>query len=360
MHVWRVKSVSPLTDTLVQLHAEIHTVHTRHPFVIARGSRSEFHTVQVTIRDAQSVDDGLEGWGEAAPSKFYGETADTVMAAISQFAPVLAPADHWSMDAVDAALARTLRFNAAARCAISAAMHDLTAKRLSLPLWKYWGLEAPRTTVSSYTIGIAPDDDTLRARVREAAAYPILKVKLGTARDADIVRIVREEAPAAIVRVDANAAWSAKQALGMLDVLVRHGVDMLEQPVAPHDLDGMRIVREHAPMDVIADESCLTATDIPRLAGVVDGVNIKLAKCGSLREALRMIAVARAHHMRVMCGCMVETSLGIAAAAHFASLLDDADLDGATLLADDPFIGPTIPRGVITLANTPGLGVQRR
>ncbi len=135
---------------------------------------------------------------------------------------------------------------------------------------------------------------------------------------------------------------------------------MLEQPLPAHDLAGLQFVRERSPIDVVADESCLVATDIPRLQGVVDGVNIKLAKCGSLREALRMIAVARAHGMRVMCGCMVETTLGIAAAAHFSSLLDDADLDGAALLSDDPFTGPSIPGGRITLDNTPGLGVQRR
>jgi L-alanine-DL-glutamate epimerase-like enolase superfamily enzyme len=160
--------------------------------------------------------------------------------------------------------------------------------------------------------------------------------------------------------VDANAAWTAKGALAMLKVLTKYGVDMLEQPLPPNDFDGLRFVRERSPIDVIADESCLVATDIPKLAGAVDGVNIKLAKCGSLREAVRMIAVARAHGMRVMCGCMIESSLGIAAAAHFSPLLDDADLDGAALLADDPYIGPTIPRGRVTLDASPGLGVRRR
>jgi L-alanine-DL-glutamate epimerase-like enolase superfamily enzyme len=135
---------------------------------------------------------------------------------------------------------------------------------------------------------------------------------------------------------------------------------MLEQPLAPHDIDGLRFVRERSPIPVIADESCLVASDIPKLVGAVDGINIKLAKCGSLREALRMIAVARAHGLRVMCGCMIETTLGIAAAAHFSPLLDDADLDGAALLADDPFSGPSIPSGQVTLSDAPGLGVQRR
>ncbi len=342
------------------LQAEILTVHTRHPFLIARGGTSEFQVVWVRLRDAQSADDGLEGWGEAAPSRFYGETAEGVVTALARFAPVIAQADGWSIDAIERELEKVLRWNAAARCAVSAALHDLVAKRLGVPLWTLWGLNGSAAPRSSFTIGIAPDNETLRARVREAAMYPILKIKLGTPRDAEIVRMVREEAPTATLRVDANASWTTKHTLAMLEVLTAHGVDMLEQPLPPHDLDGLRFVRDRSPIDVIADESCLVATDIPKLHGVVDGVNIKLAKCGSLREALRMIAVARAHEMRVMCGCMIETTLGIAPAAHFSSLLDDADLDGAALLADDPFIGPAIPAGQITLDSAPGLGVRKR
>lgn len=337
----------------MQLTAKVVTVHTTHPFFIARGGQSEYRVVWVRLTDH----DGVEGWGEAAPSKFYGETAETVLAAIERFAPILATADAWSIDAIETALEQSLRFNAAARCAVSSALHDLMGKRLGQPLWKLWGLDATAAPRSSFTIGIAPDESTLRARVREAAHLPILKVKLGSTWDRDIVRIVREEAPNAVLRVDANAAWTPKQALGMLDALSAVGVDMLEQPLAPHDIPGLRFVRERSPIPVVADESCLVATDIPRLVGAVDGVNIKLAKCGSLREALRMIAVARAHGLRVMCGCMIETSLGIAAAAQFSPLLDDADLDGAALLADDPFTGPGFLGGEIVLTEAAGLGV---
>lgn len=340
----------------MQLHAEILTVTTRHPFIIARGGQSRYRTVFVRLVD----NDGAEGWGEAAPSRYYGETADSALLAVQQFAPLLANADAWSLDAIERELEKTLRGNPAARCAVSAALHDLAARRLGVPLWKYWGLDRAAAPRSSFTIGIAPDEATLRARVREAAHFPILKIKLGSHWDREVLRIVREEAPRAQLRVDANAAWTAKQALSMLDALHEVGVDMLEQPLPPQDLAGLRFVRERAAIAVVADESCLVASDIPKLAGVVDGVNIKLAKCGSLREALRMIAVARAHDMRVMCGCMIETTLGIAAAAHFSPLLDDADLDGAALLSDDPFEGPGIPHGQVTLGDAPGLGVTRR
>ena len=142
----------------------------------------------------------------------------------------------------------------------------------------------------------------------------------------------------------------------MIDVLVRHRVEFVEQPLAAHDLDGLRFVRERSPLPIIADESCVTSADIPRLVGAVDGINIKLAKCGGLREALRMIAAARTHGMLVMCGCMIETSLGITAAAHLAPLLDYADLDGAALVANDPFIGASIAGGRIALRDAPGPG----
>jgi L-Ala-D/L-Glu epimerase len=340
----------------MRLHAEIVTVHTTHPFFIARGGRSEYQVVWVRLVDT----DGAEGWGEAAPSSFYGETAETVLVALERLTPVLASADSWSIEAIERACEKAVRWNASARCAVSAALHDLAAKRLGVPLWKMWGLEASATPPSSFTIGIAPDEPTLRARVRDAAHYPILKIKLGSTWDRDVLRIVREEAPQAILRVDANCAWTAKQALGMLDALTAVGVDMLEQPLPPDDLAGLKFVRERSPIPVVADESCLVASDIPKLEGVVDGVNIKLAKCGSLREALRMIAVARAHGMRVMCGCMIETSLGIAAAAHFAPLLDDADLDGAALLRDDPFVGTGMEGGRIVLSGEAGLGIARR
>lgn len=340
----------------MQLTCEILTIHTKHPFIIARGGTSEYRVVWVKVRD----DDGVEGWGEAAPSKFYGETADSVMAAVKSFAPLLENADGWSLEAIERSLELALRWNAAARCAVSAALHDLHGKRLGVPLWKMWGLDKKAAPQSSFTIGIAPDEETLRSRVHEASNYPILKVKLGTPRDTETIRIVRKEAPNAILRVDANAAWNPKHAIQMMDTLIQCGVEMLEQPLPPHDIAGLKFIRERSPIPVVADESCIVATDIPKLADAVDGVNIKLMKCGSLREAMRMIAVARAHNLKVMCGCMVESTLGIAAAAQFSPLLDYVDLDGAALLRDDPFDGPSIPNGNVTLGDAPGLGATKR
>ena len=342
--------------TGVRLEHAVTVVHTRVPFVIARYGSSEFRTVRIRA----IADDGGEGWGEAAPNRFYGENPESVIAALERFAPVLAKHDPWDLEGAEREMNGVLRFNGSAKSGVSAALHDLAAKRLGVPLHRMWGLDPARAPKSSYTIAIAATDAELAERVEQAAAYPVLKIKLGTDRDERIVRVVRDAAPNKVLRVDANAAWTPKRALAMIPLLKELGVEFVEQPVAAQDLDGLRFVRERSALPIVADESCVTSADIPRLAGAVDGINIKLSKCGGLREALRMIATARAHGMMVMCGCMVETSLGISAAAHFASLLDAADLDGAALLADDPWSGATIEGGVIRVSDRPGLGVVPR
>jgi L-alanine-DL-glutamate epimerase-like enolase superfamily enzyme len=323
-----------------------------HPFVIARGGYAHHRNVIVRLTD----DDGTEGFGEAAPNRYYGESVATVIAALGQFKPILERADPMELESIEAHLSRVLRGNASAKSAVSSALHDLVGKRLGLPVFRLWGLDAAAAPQSSFTIAIAESHE-LEQRVVEAREYPILKIKLGTDRDMEIVRIVRNAAPEKRLRVDANAAWTAKHAVRMSEFLADQGVEMLEQPVPASDIEGLRFVRKRSKLPVFADESCLVATDIAKLAGAVDGINIKLAKCGSLREALRMVHTARALDMQVMAGCMIESSLGISAIAQISPLLDFADLDGAALLASDPFRGTSIAGGAIRLSGGPGLGV---
>jgi L-alanine-DL-glutamate epimerase-like enolase superfamily enzyme len=337
----------------VKLSHEVVRLKTRYPFVIARGGYAAHENVVVRITDK----DGIEGLGEAAPNRYYGESIATVAAALDQFAPVLDSSDSWSLEAIDASLTRVLRGNNSAKSAISAALHDIVGKRLGIPVYRLWGLDAADAGKSSYTIGIA-DNEGLKQRVADAAQYPILKVKLGTDRDMEIVRVVREAAPSKRLRVDANAAWTPSHAIRMIDFLADNDVEFVEQPVAQHDIEGLRFVRQRSKLPIIADESCLVSTDVPRLAGAVDGINLKLAKCGSLREALRSVDTARAFGMMVMAGCMIESSLGISAVAQLAPLLDHADFDGAALLANDPFTGATIASGQIRLSDEPGLGAR--
>jgi L-Ala-D/L-Glu epimerase / N-acetyl-D-glutamate racemase len=321
----------------LRMAVEILELRTRHPFITDQ--------------------DGHEGWGEAAPSRFYGETAESVTAALELYGSAL-PEDPFNLEAAEAQWATMLRGNAAARAALSSALHDLVGKRLGVPLYRLWGLDPCSAPKSTFTIGL-DTPERIKAKVREAEQFPILKVKLGTDRDLEILRAIREATDKEI-RVDANCGWTVKGAIRMLPVLDEFGVTVLEQPLPPDDLDGLGVITAQADIPVIADESCETVADIPPLVGKVDGINIKLAKCGGLREALRMIAVARAHGMMVMVGCMIESSLGITAAAHFTPLVDIVDLDGAALLANDPFVGAHIDGGQVTLPAAPGLGVRRR
>jgi L-alanine-DL-glutamate epimerase-like enolase superfamily enzyme len=335
------------------MDAEVLELRTKHPFVIARGGQSDQRTVWVRLTDAE----GREGWGEAAPSKFYGETPESVLAALKVYGSLL-PEDPFNLEAAEQQWEQKLRGNAAARAALSSALHDLIGKRLEIPVYRLWGLDPCRAPRSTFTIGL-DTPERIKAKVREAEEYPILKVKLGTDRDVEILQAIRDATDKEI-RVDANCGWTVKRTIRMLPVLDEFGVTVLEQPLVPHDLDGLAAVTAQADIPIIADESCLTAVDIPPLVGKVDGINIKLAKCGGLREALRMIAIARAHGLMVMVGCMIESSLGITAAAHFTPLVDIVDLDGAALLADDPFDGARIDGGQVSLPNGPGLVVRRR
>ena len=339
--------------TPLHLESEILELRTRHPFIIARGGQSDYRTVFVRLID----DDGLEGWGEAAPNRIYGESVETVHAALQNYSDYL-PKDPFLIEDAERDWERVMRFNPSARVALSSALHDLVGKRLGLPVYRMWGLDAAKAPRSTFTIGI-DTPEKIAIKVREASEYPILKIKLGSDRDLEILKTIRDITPKEL-RVDANCGWTVKHAIRMLPVLEEFGVTVLEQPLVAEDLDGLEQVTRASRIPVIADESCLVASDIPRLVGRVDGINLKLAKCGSLREAIRMIAIARAHNLMVMAGCMIESSIAITAAAHLTPLVDIVDLDGAALLDNDPFRGATISGGQVQLPSGPGLGLSRR
>lgn len=340
-----------------------YTIHPKSPFAIARSKTTWYERIRVRLTD----DAGVEGWGEAAPNVYYHETPETVIVALKRFEEVIARSRTVSSLDDVAVLEEWLlssghpeRSDASARAAVSAAAHDLLGKKLGQPVWKLFDLEPMHAPPSSFTIAITESESDLVRRVEEAQRYPILKVKLGTDRDEWIVRTVKRVAPRKSLRVDANAAWSVERAIAMSRTLAEMGVELLEQPVAAGDIEGLRRVTEQSPIPVIADESCVNAADIPRLAKAVHGINIKLSKCGGLAEARRMALDAKRAKLKVMLGCMIESSLGISAMAQLAPLADYADLDGAALLADDPFEGVSITDGFIKLSDKPGLGVSSR
>jgi L-Ala-D/L-Glu epimerase len=344
----------------MQIETDVLELKTLHAFNIAREEAPPArYSVRVSIRD----DDGIEGWGEAAATPYYGETAESVQAVMPRLRRAVRSAvedGSFSLDRIERAVDHAIGRNPAARAAISAALHDLVGKRLGVPVWRLWGLDPATAPVSSFTLGI-DRLDVMREKVREAAAYSILKIKVGTPRDEEILRMIREEAPEKTLRVDANTAWTAKQAIAALPMLQEYGVEFVEQPLPPEDTEGLRRLCRVSPLPIIADESCEVASDVGRLYGAVDGVNIKLAKCGSLREAVRIVHAARALGMEVMLGCMIESTLGIAAAVQLAPLVDYVDLDGAALLANDPFDGPGLEAdGSLRFNEAPGLGVTAR
>jgi L-Ala-D/L-Glu epimerase len=344
----------------LKIHHEILELSTTHAFNIARATAPPvLRSVFVRIVD----ESGAEGWGEAAANAYYGETADTVVSllplyerAVNEAAP---DGDVFVLERIEAAVQTAAGQNPAARAAVSAALHDLAGRRCEMPVWQMWGLDIAAVPLSSFTIGIAEPDVMLR-KLEEATSYPVLKVKVGSADDRQVLELIRKHAPDKTIRIDANTGWTLKQALQLLPLLEELGIELIEQPFKVDDIEAFRVLRAHSRVPVIADESCRVAADVPRLAGAVDGINIKLEKCGSLREALRLVHVARAHHLQVMIGCMLCTTLGIAAALQIAPLVDWVDLDGAALLATDPFDGPQLePDGRLRPGHAPGLGVTR-
>ncbi len=322
------------------------------PFRISRSVQHAARNVLVELED-----DGSVGIGEAAPSGFYGEKRETVFAALTYFADALGDNPAHIEDIV-AEMDHVMRGNAAAKAAIDMALYDLAGRRMSVPVYQLLGLNPERTPVSSFTIGLDTPAEMAR-KAREAADFPILKIKVGTPNDVEIVRAIRGVTDATL-RVDANAGWTPKEAIRTINALAPFNIEFVEQPVAASDLDGLRLVRENVPVPIVADESCVTLEDVPRVAGRVDGINIKLMKCGGLTQARKMIAAARAHGLSVMLGCMIESSLAITAAAHLSPLVDFADLDGPLLVGDDPFEGVRFEGGKLLLPDRPGLGVRRR
>ena len=339
----------------MRVEHEILTLHTRDPFVIARGAYPEHVNVLVRVTD----DAGEFGLGEAAPNAYYGESVGTAVAAVQHAAAVLSRTGCDDLDGAERELRAALPRARSVTAAVSVALHDLGGKRCGMPVHRMWGLDPDSTPLSSFTIPIG-DESVLAERVERAAEYPVLKIKLGSGDERRILDIVRRAAPGKTLRVDANAAWSREHALDMLGVLERHDVELLEQPVAADDVEGLALLQSRTRIPIVADESCRVSEDVERLAAAVAGINIKLAKCGGLGEARRMALAARESGMRVMAGCMIESSVGISGIAQLAPMLDYADLDGAALLADDPFIGVSIPRGRITFPPDTGIGARRR
>jgi L-Ala-D/L-Glu epimerase len=321
------------------------------PFRISRGVQNTSPNVIVQIEHG-----AYTGYGEAAPDEYYGESQETTLACITKFANNLGD-DPFLIEDIMSRLDHLIRLNPSAKAAIDMALYDLVGKMLHVPLYQLLGLNPAHTPQTSFTLGIDTPDN-MRKKALLAHDYPIFKVKVGTQHDLDNLKAIREVSSATI-RVDANTAWTPKEAIKMINALAPYDIQFVEQPVVAHDLAGLKLIRDNVPVPIIADESCVTIEDIPRLAGCVDGVNLKLMKSYGINYVLKMIHVARAYNLRIMIGCMIESSLAITAAAHLTPLVDYADLDGNLLIDNDPYEGVKVVNGKLMLPDTPGLGVRK-
>ena len=334
---------------MLQLRHRDYVLQLRHTFRLARGDSDSRRVLMVEIEH-----DGLVGRGEAAPIARYGQDADSAARAAEEMVAHLE-----DVRAFDEAAARVaVPGEPAAEAAIDMALRDLAGKRLGVPLYQLMGIDPGTMPVTSFTIGM-DTPEIVEQKVREAESFAVFKVKMGSKDDQRVLETVRSVTNRP-VRVDANEGWTLRDAIERLDWLQKMGVELVEQPLPSHQHREMCELKERSPLPLFADESVARAEDIPRLAEAFDGINIKLMKCGGIGEAVRMIHVARAHGMKVMLGCMVESSMAITAAAHLAPLVDYADLDGNLLITNDPYIGAEVREGRLVLPSDPGLGVRDR
>jgi L-alanine-DL-glutamate epimerase-like enolase superfamily enzyme len=344
------------------LSAETLSLSLRDPFVIARsepGSGSRVTTVVIEVRDDRFPD--VVGIGEGYPETFYGETPESMravfpmlLAAIGEFDPTIdgvISADH--------KMEHAIRWNGAAKCALDVALHDFAGKVQGEPVHVLRGLPVDRLPPTDFTIGI-DEPSVVAERARRAADFPALKIKVGGPDDVATLHAVRE-VYAGPIRVDANTGWTRRDAEALLPELIEMGVELIEQPFPARAYRDLAWLQERSPLPVVADESCVVPEDLEALRDVVAGINVKLAKCGGIGPAYRMLDQGRRMGFRTFLGCMEETSVVIAASAVVASLADWVDLDGNLLLADDPFEGLELGADKRWRpSERPGLGLVRK
>lgn len=302
--------------------------------------------------------DGITGYGEGAPIVRYNESAVTGREAINKVRPLVESADPAAFAKLTDEAFRRIDGQWAAKSALNIALMDWTGKKLGVPLYRYFGLDAADAPITTFSIGI-DDPAKTKAKVEEAAAFPVLKIKVGLDSDEATMAAVRAVTKKPL-RVDANEGWKNKEeAVRKINWLESQGVEFIEQPMPAEMIEETRWVRSRVHIPIMADEACLHPQDIPKLREAYDGINVKLDKCGGMLEAYRMIQIARALGMKIMIGCMVSSSCTVTAAAQLSPLVDYADLDGNLLISNDPYTGVTVRNGKLILPSGPGLGVKK-
>lgn len=323
-----------------------------HTFTVASYSRTTTPDVQVEIEY-----DGITGYGEASMPPYLGHTVESVCGFLEKV-DLSRFSDPCCIEDILAYVDSLSDGDAPAKAAIDIALHDLVGKLLGQPLYRLWGYNPAKAPATSFTIGIDTPEIVREKTLECAGKYKVLKIKVGLDNDEEMVRTVRSVTDLPLV-VDANQGWKDRsKALDEIFFLAENGVKMVEQPMATDRLDDIAWITERSPVPIFADESIQRLRDIPGIRGAFSGINIKLMKCTGLCEARKMIAYARAEGMKVMLGCMTETSCATSAAAHLSPAVDFADLDGNLLISNDRFRGMTVEGGMICLPDRPGIGLE--
>ena len=343
----------PFSRKGLAMDFEPYPLELKHVFTVASYSRTATPGVQVRVGYG-----GLVGYGEASMPPYLGETVDSVVAFLSKV-DLSRFSDPCGLEEILAYVDAIGPGNNAAKAAVDIALHDLVGKLLGAPWWKIWGLDKKRAPLTTYTIGIdTPEQMKLKTREVEGR-FRMLKVKVGLPGDRENIRAVRQVTSLPLA-VDANQGWKDPAfALDMVHWLKEQGVVLVEQPLPKEDIDGMAWLAERSPLPIIADESVKRLDDVRRIAGACHGINIKLMKSTGMREAWKMLNLARALGLKVMVGCMTETSCAVSAAAQLSPAADYADLDGNLLIANDRFRGVLVEDGRLVLNDRPGLGLTR-
>ena len=337
----------------IKLSFEPYELQLRHVFTVSSYSRKTTPGVQVRMEY-----EGFTGYGEASMPPYLGQSVESVMSFLNRV-DLTQFNDPFQIDNILTYVDSLSPGDGAAKAAIDIALHDLVGKLIGQPWWRIWGLDAAKAPSTTFTIGI-DTPDVVRQKTRECAdRFNILKVKVGLDNDKEMIRTIREVTDLPLA-VDANQGWKDKEkALEEIFWLKENGVVMVEQPMAVSRVDDNAWITERSPLPIFADEAIQRLSDVPSVKGVYHGINIKLMKCTGMREAWKMLNYARAEGIKVMIGCMTETSCAVSAAAQLAPAVDFADLDGNLLITNDPFKGIEVIDGRITLSDLPGIGVNK-
>lgn len=339
---------------MIKLHFTPYDLILRHTFTIANSSRT---TTPVVLTEIEY--DGIKGYGEASLPPYLGETQQSVIAFLKKI-KLERFTNPFELEDILAYVDSIEEGNTAAKASVDIALHDLVGKLIGRPWYRLWGYSPEKAPDTSFTIGI-DNTNIIKDKVQEAVPhYNLLKVKLGTEKDKEIIEAIRSITDKPLV-ADANQGWKDKfYALDIIYWLKERNVKMIEQPVPKKALDDAAWITERSPLPVFADESFQRLPDVPRLKGAFSGVNIKLMKCTGMREARKIIDTARSVGMLVMIGCMTETSCAVSAASQLSPAVDWADLDGNLLITNDCFDGVKVVKGKLVLPDTPGIGVIRK